>query len=553
MLHLNLEKEKEQNYPTVRAILSYFYGDEFNKAEIEAVSGGLLSFGFMVTLVNDQAFFFKIEREDPPLTSIIKSRQKAVYAFMGFMHDKHALDSNYPNSAKCIATLNGEESPVLPIQVGDVLIPSDLVNHQISLVTKLIGKDFSMKEAGLNQKNPANPFNLTNYPKEVPLAMVDCIIDVQKAGEDFCQLYPDYLADLNGQGMRATPRHFLEVMKDLNTVKQLSLPELQKTIDQLIHQMSQYFDENLQLVEGLTLENQQSNIQCIQNLFAEQLLKKGYKEFSKETFGPSLRKAKLSGILDEKLTKIGNYIHQLTEAHTLCLWLSNETFDSIYQQILDFNNDYTKVYGLKKAKIVTHDAHVMNFMLNENAEGKKATQIDMVGSLCSGQRIYDLCTNLRNACLPSNPTIVDLEVAKIMIEQYDNRERLTDQEIESIYTLFKAVEIGNAPHGLAALLGRAAKIHNLGNSDYDSEIIPQFPMDAKKKVIDLDTLRIAQNNFVPLVTQAREKTCDALNLRTSTKTLPVQILSRQGFFAPSPHQQRILATVEISLVEPKFS
>ncbi|MBA3536718.1 MAG: hypothetical protein H0T84_08935 [Tatlockia sp.] len=177
----------------------------------------------------------------------------------------------------------------------------------------------------------------------------------------------------------------------------------------------------------------------------------------------------------------------------------------------------------------------------------------MVGSLCSGQRIYDLCTNLRNACSLSDPTKVDLEIAKIMIEQYDNRERLTNQEIESIFSLFKAVEIGNAPHGLAALLRRAAQIHNLGKSSYDCEIIPQFSLEAKKKVIDLDTLRIENNNFFPLVTQAREKTCEALNLITSTKILPVQILAKGGMFAPpSQHQKQILSTVETNYVMPRF-
>ncbi len=204
MLHPKLENEKAKNYPTIRAILSKYYGEKFNEAQIESVSSGFLSYGFMVKLSKEEEYFFKIDREKPSNLPAQQARKKATFQLMNFMHERHKKEVSYVNSALAIRALDGVEFPVLE---DFMQLPEGLVGHEMSLATKISGHGFLMTAAALKEKNP-NAFNLTNYPPDVALAMVNNIIDIQQAGEDFCKLNPQIENDFHDEGTRAIPRAF---------------------------------------------------------------------------------------------------------------------------------------------------------------------------------------------------------------------------------------------------------------------------------------------------------------------------------------------------------
>jgi hypothetical protein len=545
MLHPKLETEKEKNYPTVRAILSKYYGLKFKEAKIEAVSAGQLSYGFMVKLSEEEEYFFKIDREKSSHSAVQETRKKATFKFMNFMHEQHQKNRSYVNSAYSIHSLEGMEFPELEAFME---IPMDLIGHQMSLVTKIPGHGFLMSDDALKKKD-SNPFNLTNYPLDVALAMINNIVDIQQGGKKFCELNPELASDFEDEGTRAIPRSFDIIQQEIQDACTVPVELLETSIEKQRQKLIADLNSICQQI-NFKPQIEPNSINDLQAIFTAIAHHQGLTEFSKERFSASMRSADMSGILGEPLTSIGKYIHQLGDAYTLLTWLKDGTAKTIMEELAQFKEAYELVYRLEKAKTVSHDANVTNFIIDDQ---KQITRIDLVDFLSSGQRIYDLSTNLRNTCPQTDSTKVCPTRAKIMVEQFDNRERLTNKEVKSIWTLFKAVELGNKPNGLATLISRAARIIELGNTDYDCGIITQFSLDAKKKVIDLDNQRIAKNDLSPIVDAAREQTVKALNLHTASAEKPKTILGSNGLFsAPTKQQERMLDTVEYDCKAPKL-
>lgn len=111
MLHKVLEQEKDLNYPTIRAVLCEYYGNQFKEAKITAVPEGQESYSFVAELANGQEYFFKIEKNKIKPNETRKKRQEMICQFMAYLHDQHQLDSASINSAKILKANNGEFIP----------------------------------------------------------------------------------------------------------------------------------------------------------------------------------------------------------------------------------------------------------------------------------------------------------------------------------------------------------------------------------------------------------------------------------------------------------
>ncbi len=320
----------------------------------------------------------------------------------------------------------------------------------------------------------------------------------------------------------------------------MPIEHLEKNLENQVQKIGSYLTSICSLL-GLNPKVVPVNLFSLQENFTTLAHQKGFTEFNQVNFCDSIRKAEMSGILGEELDCLGKYIHQLIDAQTLVTWIKDGTAVAILKDLQQFHEAYEIAYRLKTAKTVSHDANVTNYLVD--GEGQ-LTRIDLVDFLSRGQRIYDLTANLRNSCPQTDNTVVCLERAKIMVEQFDNRTRLSSGEVKSLFSLFKAVELGNKPHGLATLMSRAAQIDKLGNPNYDNGINIQFSLDKKKKVIDLDNQRIARNDLTQMVEESREQTVRALNLRTASKK-PSTIIGPHGLFrAPAKQQKGMLDSVE---------
>lgn len=518
MLHPLLELEKETNYPTIRAILVNLYGQSFKYAKVSAVAAGLASYGFFIKLKSKEEFFFKIEAGKNRLVPSL-----AGYAFMSYVHDKHMENPAHINSAKCIASNFGLYTPVLN-KIPESNIPKDLLGQPVSLVTKLNGKSLPMKkECVLN-----NPYHLSNYPVEFILLAIDNIIDMQRAGEEFCNLHPNFLSSFEKEHARKKIEAPAMVYKKLSNLCSISAYELERGINSKCH----FFYEQLKY--------DFSDLISIQDITSE--------PFEKLNDAIKTIKQNDSLLLSQtKLEQLEKYIHQLNEAKQLAIWIQDGTFDNIFQMIMAVKPLYEAAFKLRRAKLVSHDANITNFILNEDKIGKsQVTQIDILTYLSSGPRIFDICRALLDS-YDEKTKKINVDIAKIILHHFDERERLMTNEIKSLCFHLAAIEIGNKSKGLIHLMHRLTKLSMLGTEIYDEKINCKYPLKKQKERIEFLLEYASFNNLKPLIMLFREQTINALDLRSSTAKPPTNILSRNGLFEkPNQHQQHILTTIEFS-------